>query len=55
MIYLEPSIRREEEVYVIMENVGSFSRSPLQAHTRDPSGHSQVSPARGTPPIFPYW
>ena len=30
--------------------LGSFSRSPLQAHTRDPNGHSQVSPARGTPP-----
>ena len=30
--------------------LGSFSRSPLQAHTRDPNGHSQVSPARGTTP-----
>ena len=30
--------------------LGSFSRSPLQAHTRDPNGHSQVSPAPGTPP-----
>ena len=30
--------------------LGSFSRSPLQAHTRDPNGHSQVSPAQGTPP-----
>ena len=30
--------------------LGSFSRSPLQAHTRDPNGHSRVSPARGTPP-----
>ena len=31
--------------------LGSFSCSPLQAHTRDPNGHSQVSPARGTPPF----
>ena len=30
--------------------LGSFSRSPLQAHTRDPNGHSQVSPEQGTPP-----
>ena len=30
--------------------LGSFSRSPLQAHTGDPNGHLLVSPARGTTP-----
>ena len=29
--------------------LGSFPRPPLRAHTRDPNGHSQVSPARETP------
>ena len=28
--------------------LGSFSRSPLQAHTGDPNDHLLVSPARGT-------
>ena len=30
--------------------LGSFSRSPLQAHTGDPNDHILVSPARGTTP-----
>ena len=34
--------------------LGSFPRPPLRAHTRDPNGRSQVSPARETPhlPIY---
>ena len=33
--------------------LGSFSRSPLQAHTGDPNDHILVSPARGTTPYSP--
>ena len=53
--YLEPSIRRGEEVYVIMENVGQFLSFTLTSpYWRPYRSHTGISGARDYP-IFPYW